>query len=230
MITAALVIFPALVTTLIKVLVRKEDLPENYILPVAFELFFEVVDLPTYLLAFLWQFSNTFAIAYTKKIVSVAFYIDCFQAIAVMRDLQLMAGEFNQYRFVFRFQRIECNNFSKYSVPGQKAFDKRKAIWRNSFSSTWSCSSKYTAGRLGLFLTSELIDPLFNSLMHDFEEYGSGYVFAEFLMCVMIVGSIGIIMIMVSVLYILLAEFPHIPIDNCSPATILEWIRWLLLC
>lgn len=128
MITAALVVFPALVMTLIRVLVRQEGMAANYTLPAAFELFFEVVDWPTYLLAFLWQFSNTFAIAYTKKIVSVAFYIDCFQAIAVMRDLQLMAGEFNQYRFVFRCERTEWNIFSKYVVPGQKAFGKRKRI------------------------------------------------------------------------------------------------------
>lgn len=40
---------------------------------------------------------------------------------------------------------------------------------------------------------------IFNRLMNDFEEYGTGYVFAEFMMCVLIVGSVGIIMITVCV-------------------------------
>lgn len=33
--------------------------------------------------------------------------------------------------------------------------------------------------------------------MRDFEAYGSGYVFAEFMMCILIVGSVGVIMIVV---------------------------------
>lgn len=111
-ITSLLIVFPPFILTLFKVFGRNESLAEHFMLPLVFELFFDVANWPTYLLAFLWQLSNVFSVAYAKKIVSVAFFTDCFQTIAVMRDLQLMAGEFNNFGLVHFESMPSMQSFS----------------------------------------------------------------------------------------------------------------------
>lgn len=81
--------------TAYRVFIRKENLTDAYIYPIAFKVPYEVNTWSRYLLTYIWMDFGFSVFILMKMISSLVQFILCFYAIAAIRNVQLETKEFN---------------------------------------------------------------------------------------------------------------------------------------
>lgn len=71
-----------------------------YVLPISTSVPFEVNTWTKYGFAFLWTLVEICCVAFPKVFVSGLFYSLCLHTIAIMRNLQIMSKQFDEFKFV----------------------------------------------------------------------------------------------------------------------------------
>lgn len=88
----------SLIRTLYRVFVMKNDLHDNYLLPIVCSLPFEVTNWTRYSIAFIWNFASVYTLGVSKMITSSVQLTFCFYTIAIMTNHQGLASEFGNVK------------------------------------------------------------------------------------------------------------------------------------